>query len=108
MHECVECEEVIVNPVCPDCLSEGIACWVGERLGPEAAGAVHDITDALAHREGTTWCIKCGVHMQMCAYCYTNSLMSILKNHPAVLVQFLYYFGFDFEKEHLQPQYILR
>jgi hypothetical protein len=106
---CRECEETIINPICPDCLSEGIACWVGERLGPEAASAVFDITDALAHRHGDVSCIKCDKHMQMCAYCYTNNLMGILKSHPAVLVQFLYYFGYDFEKQQqLMPQYVLK
>ena len=105
---CVECEEVIINPICPDCLSEGIACWVGERLGSAAASAVYDITDALAYQTGSTWCIKCNEPMRVCAYCYTNELMVLLKNHPAVLEQFVFYFGFNFERQHLMPQYVLR
>ena len=95
---CVECEETITNPVCPDCLSEGIACWVAERLGPVAAQEVFTITGALVYPGGDTWCIKCDKTMQLCAYCYTNGVMSILKNHPVVLDQFVHYFGFEFER----------
>lgn len=103
---CVECEEVISNPICPECLSEGIACWVGERLGPLAANAVFDITDALVYPGGSTSCIKCNKSMALCAYCYTNAVMSILKNHPVVLTQFVDYFGFEFEKlQRVEPSF---
>lgn len=99
MHQCVECEETITNPICPDCLAEGVAAWAGERLGPVIADAVFDVTATLAYEHGSTWCIKCNKKMQLCAYCYTNSLIDILKSQPVVLAQFMYFFSFDFEKQ---------
>jgi len=93
--QCVECESNIVNPICNDCLSEGVACWVGERLGPTAASAVFDITAALKHPFGDISCIKCSEPMAVCGYCYTDELLSILQRHPAVMAQFLYYFNLE-------------
>lgn len=94
MH-CIECESNIVNPICPDCLSEGIACWVGERLGPKAASAVFEISASLQYPGGTTHCIKCQNPMQICGYCFSDELLNILQSHPVVMAQFLYYMSFE-------------
>lgn len=99
MH-CVECDENITNPICPDCLSEGIACWMGERLGPAAASAVFEITAALSYPGENISCIKCVSPMHLCGYCFTNELMDILKGHPVVLAQFLFHFGFEDSPRH--------
>ena len=98
MPQCMECDEAITNPVCPECLAEGIAAWAGERLGPAAADAVFDLSHTIAYRHGKTWCIKCFTPMGLCTYCFTKELVSMLEAHPATLAQFLYYFSFDFAK----------
>jgi len=99
MHLCVECEEAITNPVCPECLAEGIAAWAGEHAGPAVATAVFNVTESLAYRMGSTNCIKCRTPMGLCTYCYTNALIDVLKSHPVLLAQFLYFFSFDLEKQ---------
>lgn len=88
---CIECEQQINNPICPECLSEGIMALVGEKAGRFAADAVWDITKALRYDFGTTNCIKCNKIMGVCAHCYTNELFSILSEHPTIMAQIVYY-----------------
>ena len=103
MHQCVECEETIRNPVCPDCLAQGIAALTGERLGSMVAHEVVMTSKALAYRFGSTWCIKCGEMMQLCAFCFVNELSNMLQSNPQIRTQLLEYCSFDFEKREYLP-----
>ena len=50
---CVVCNEVITNPICPDCLAERMQAWLAE-TNPKLAKDIRGY-----HLDGDTKCIFC-------------------------------------------------
>ena len=90
---CVECGDVITNPVCPDCLAAQMQVMVGER-------------DSLLAREikgsfipGGSLCAHCGQEMGLCAHCFSKDVYQfILENDPMLAREFLTCFDFDLRR----------
>ncbi|MDD9953893.1 MAG: hypothetical protein OXR66_06170 [Candidatus Woesearchaeota archaeon] len=90
---CVVCEEVITNPVCPCCLHEGVGQWLSERGQTKIATQV----EWVPHTTGDTHCIKCDQGMGICSYCYMGEMFDVVKQQPALIKEFLTFFNFDLE-----------
>ena len=93
-NRCVQCEEVITNPLCPDCLAMQMVVMVGEydeKLAKHIEGFKMD---------GDTTCISCGSKMGLCAYCFSKDVYHFLKEKQEVVAkEFLNRFDFDLRKE---------
>ena len=69
---CVECDEVITNPICSVCLSEKMQFVVAQ---DNPALAVYiDAADV----GGESLCLFCGRHMGVCAHCFSKDIYSYL------------------------------
>ena len=95
MHGCSECGDRIANPICHECLSQGVAAWMGEKLGLDGAHAVFEISGALTKPFGDVSCIKCGEPVSICADCFTKELAIIMRHHPVTTNQSLFCYGFE-------------
>lgn len=95
--ECVMCEEPITNPICPACLQEGVRQWLLEQRQEELADEVDELTRNVFANSGETFCIKCDNSMALCAYCYTNEVFGLIKQHPRLVKNYLSYFNFDLD-----------
>lgn len=93
-NRCVECNEIITNPLCTMCLAERMAMVVGE-YDQKLAKAIKGIDV-----EGDTRCISCGRHMGVCAHCFSKDVYEFLaEKKPAVAEEFLSQFDFDLRRE---------
>ena len=93
--ECVMCEEIITNPVCPGCIQEGVQQWLWEQRQDELANNVGELTRNVFANHGDTFCIKCDSAMSLCAYCYTGSVFGLICHNPRLVQQYLDYFNYD-------------
>jgi hypothetical protein len=93
-NRCVQCEDVITNPLCTDCLAMQMVVMVGEydqNLAKYIKGFVTD---------GDTICISCGSRMGLCAYCFSKDIYGFLKDKKSTIAQeFLSRFDFELRKE---------
>ena len=77
-NRCVECDDIITNPICTECLAKKMRLVVAE----------HDLKLAEDIIEsdvpGETWCIKCGKEMGVCAHCFSKDVYELLvhRNYP--------------------------
>ena len=93
--ECVMCEEAITNPICPACLQEGVQQWLKEQQQDTLVDEVGELTRGIFANHGSTFCIKCGSCMGLCAYCYTKEVFDVIKCCPTLITQYLEYFNYD-------------
>ncbi len=96
MSECVLCRETVTNPLCPDCISEGIEQWLKESGLPSYAPTVTGV-------EGEQ-CIRCDKKIDVCLYCHTKQIYEWLKERKTsklLLREFVDFFHFDLDKKGL-------
>ncbi len=79
MPNCVECGEVITNPVCEECLANEFVAWLGET----------DASLELKFREqyskradfvSVTYCVLCKNPMIICPHCATTQFVAWLES----------------------------
>lgn len=90
--KCVECEEVITNPLCAACVGEGVQQWLGDERNEALSCAACLATGDCG---GETACVRCGQPMGVCTYCVTKGIFEVVKSHPLLLSRYLAYFNFD-------------
>jgi ferredoxin len=97
MGECVLCRETVTNPVCPECLAEEMAAWLGESR-PDLVDGLRLKTKGMAqHLFDDNKCVLCGKDLDVCSYCFTEHIFEwllSLKEH-ALLKEYMVYFNYD-------------
>lgn len=93
-NRCVQCDEVITNPICASCLAGRMAVTIGE----------HDLKLAKLIKgfkaEGDTTCIYCGEKMGICAHCFSKDIYEFLsEKEPEIAADFLGHFDFELRRE---------
>ena len=84
---CLVCNEVISNPICPECINKEIRDWLVEKK----IELIENNTGL-----GSTKCIICGKPTAICPSCYTSEIYSIVrKKYPNLEKQFKTYFNFE-------------
>ena len=94
-NRCVECEEVITNPICPDCLADHMNIILLEH-----DPSIKDLVQG-ARIEGNTVCISCGQRMGLSAHCFSKDIYLLERNSPAA-EQFLVHFDFELRQEFVE------
>jgi hypothetical protein len=93
-HRCIECKEVITNPICPRCLGSEIKVWLKEKM-PEL---VHII--GAGPRFGSTRCIFCKKEMGICAHCFSRDIyLEVVRLQPDLGEDFISCFNYDLREE---------
>ena len=91
---CVVCEEVITNPICPDCLARQMKAWLGE-THPELARTIDG-----GYVPGETNCLFCGQDMGICAHCYSKDVYEQLAlSDESLAREFMARFDFQLRKK---------
>lgn len=78
---CVECDEIISNPLCSECLAERMRMVIQvprPDLAPEITGFAID---------GDVTCISCGQGMGLCAHCFSRSIYEYLQENDISLAR---------------------
>lgn len=94
-NSCLECNQTITNPICPECLATRVKNWLDD-MGK--TGTAKKIT---AHNvNGPTKCIFCGQGMSICAHCYSKDIYDFLfDKDPKLAREFLSRFDFELREE---------
>ncbi len=105
-NDCIVCQEPIINPICPDCLSEQLKVWLStysdlsKRVMPkiqEYLNEIHFKEDAF---QNLTTCVSCrNKKAAICPYCFTEFVFNLLKKldvDKRILLEYLRFFNFDF------------
>ncbi|HLD33912.1 MAG TPA: hypothetical protein VJB66_04245 [Candidatus Nanoarchaeia archaeon] len=91
---CVVCDEIITNPICPDCLAPKMRSWVSEsnqKLAKEIDGF---------SMGGDVNCLFCGEGMSICAHCFSRDVYEQIALHDKKLArEFMARFDFELRKE---------
>ncbi|MEK6848061.1 MAG: hypothetical protein AABX65_00320 [Nanoarchaeota archaeon] len=101
-HLCFECNEAIVNPLCPECLAKEITVWMRKEQIVERNFLTKKIKNLLSHMDQTdsAECIICKKNNAfLCPYCFTSQVYELLKEmreDKNILGEFLMIFNFDF------------
>ncbi len=91
---CIDCQEAITNPVCPNCLAEQMKVFVGE-TNDGLASYIYG-----ANIEGSTQCISCQQGMGLCAHCFSRDIYCfILENDMLLAKEFKARFDFDLRRK---------
>jgi hypothetical protein len=99
VYACVECQDVITNPLCPTCLRKSIVSWLAE-AAPAKVRAFYAAQKGIAPKTGYVTCIKCRGKMDLCTHCYSSHVLSWLRKDPELAKateEFLTYFNFDLD-----------
>lgn len=86
---CMECDEIITNPLCGVCLAEEVRAFAGQNPIPVFGYA----------GEGNVTCIRCHRSMGLCAHCFCRDIYDYLRDEKSPLAtEFLSRFDFDLRK----------
>ncbi len=92
---CVECDDVITNPICPECLAERMRETVQEH-NASLANKIRGIAI-----DGATKCLFCGKSMGLCAFCFSKDVYEfILEVEPALASEFMSQFNFGLREQY--------
>jgi hypothetical protein len=87
---CVDCQDIITQPICSHCLHSQMKVMVGE-FDPELASEIDP-----CEISGDTNCIQCGKEMGLCAHCYSKDVyLQIKSKNENIAAQFIARFDFD-------------
>ena len=97
---CMECKEVIYNPLCPSCLARDIGVWLDKKPKLKAVleKDMNKILEQGKHLDSMK-CIACNKNSAfLCPYCFTEKIYEKLKEIKAgkkILSEFIVLFDFE-------------
>ncbi len=90
---CIECDEVITNPICTECLAASMRISISEK-SPHLARQIQGFQLA-----GNTQCIFCRKQMAICAHCFSKDIYHYLEEkNPHIAKEFASRFDFDLRR----------
>ncbi len=91
----MECDEIITNPICADCLASRMKLFVEEH-DPVMAARVEGFSGG----EGGTLCILCGKGISLCAHCFSRDIHDLIQERsPELAAEFASRFDFNLRGE---------
>ncbi len=97
---CVECDEPITNPVCPECLEQSVKSWlVGVR--PQLIKRLEGAAKDAGYAQGFTRCVRCHKEMSVCPHCFSNSVLEFIRAEktPELEEEFIIFFDYDLREK---------
>lgn len=96
--KCLICEDVITNPICPDCLGNEFKAWLGDHRRTVLLKIQKDLYSFKEQMgpEGTT-CVICKEPMAICPHCLAKSAQRIIDGEDEVELstQFMTHFNWN-------------
>lgn len=94
LNRCIECDEIITNPICSECLAERMKTVVQEH-DPKLAEEITGMEIG-----GATECISCGKNMGLCAHCFSKDIYELVEEqNPALAREFIARFDFELRQK---------
>ena len=91
---CMECDEIITEPICPECLTQCMRAFVEEHQ-PELAQQMQ----SPASSGGEMQCLFCSQPMSICAHCISSDMYTFLAEKDESLAEeFMSRFDFDLRR----------
>lgn len=97
---CADCDDIISNPICPECLMQQMQVFLNE-TDPKLSKEVISNVDI----EGDIKCLSCGKGMGLCAHCFSKSVYEILnEKNPDLAEEFLGRFDYDIRESMIEDE----
>ncbi len=94
LNLCAECDEIITNPICTECLADRMRLVVGEN-NPALAQQIQGFP-----LDGGINCLRCGKSMAICAHCFSKDIYEFLREENSPIApEFASRFDFDIRRE---------
>lgn len=94
LNLCVECDEIITNPICTECLADRMRTVVAEQ-DPMLAAEIRGF-----ELEGETQCILCHKNMAICAHCFSKDMYEFLQEkNSGLAADFASRFDFEIRRD---------
>ncbi len=88
--QCIDCNDIITNPVCPECLATQMKVMVAE-YDEKLAGDI-----VVCDVEGETRCMHCSKLMGLCAHCFSRDVYEQLaEKNESLADEFMARFDFN-------------
>ena len=87
-NQCVECDEIISNPICSECLAKKMRMVIGQH-NPRLATEIMGIKIP-----GETKCLFCKEEMGLCAYCFSKDVYEDLREKDPEIAE-MFWSRFD-------------
>jgi len=101
--DCLDCGEVVSNPICPECISRAFVDWIKKypELARKVIPKVKKFLKGHRHFYGNSQlCVICNnKRAWSCPYCFTAHIYDLLKevgSSTQILREYLMFFSFDF------------
>ncbi len=101
----MECDEIITNPVCADCLAPRMRLFV-EGHDPAMAALVQGFAssslfnDDGSNDEESTYCIFCRKSISLCAHCFSKEVHDMIQEqNQSLAAEFASLFDFNLRGE---------
>ncbi len=89
-NRCMECDEIVTNPICSECLAERMRTAVAED-SPKLAKLITGINTM-----GETLCLFCHHSVGLCAHCFSKDVHELIaENNPQLAKKFMVQFDFE-------------
>jgi hypothetical protein len=93
-NNCLECDDVITNPICTECLASRMRMVIKEH-DQSLANEIRGI-----EVKGETTCIFCNKKMAICAHCFSREVYDfVLERNVTAAEDFLSKFDFDLRRD---------
>ncbi len=91
---CPICDEAITNPICLDCLERELGHWL-LTIGKQPM-MLRELYRGFP--EAGTRCVICGEESSVCAHCYCEEALNLIKQTaPELEEDFLSHFNYELE-----------
>ncbi len=89
-NRCMECDEIVTNPICCECLAERMRAVVAED-SPKLAKLIMGINTM-----GETLCLFCHKSVGLCAHCFSKDVYELIEEkNPQLAKKFMGQFDFE-------------
>ena len=94
---CAECDNIITQPICAECLAQHMQVMVSE-YNPRLAKKIYGY-----QLNGETSCLFCHQPMAICAHCFSKDIYEYINTKSKIIAQeFLSRFDFELRKSILK------
>ena len=94
---CAECDNIITQPICAECLAQRMQVMISE-YNPRLAKKINGY-----QLNGETSCIFCHQPMAICAHCFSKDIYEYINTKSKKIAkQFISHFDFELRRDLLK------
>ncbi|NOZ81383.1 MAG: hypothetical protein GXP63_06965 [DPANN group archaeon] len=86
-NQCIVCDEIITNPICPDCLGQQFKAWLGAHRRTLLLKMQKEVYGFGKRDERGTACVICSKPMHVCPHCLAKAAQRVIDGEDDIELQ---------------------